>query len=69
LLSAFAGSIAYIAGVTDAGNNLEQLWLRWLRDPRVPVYGKAEDLEQVRRQHRSLPHVVLHEPSSRLRSR
>ena len=46
LLSAFAGSVAYVFGVTDAGNHPEQLWLR---GPRTPAYGKAKDLEKVRR--------------------
>ena len=45
LLSAFAGSIAYAIGVTDAGSHVEQLWPR---DPPVPAYGKAKDLEKVR---------------------
>jgi hypothetical protein len=44
LLSTLAGSIAYVFGVTNAGNLLEQ---PRPSDSRVPVYGTTKDLERV----------------------
>jgi hypothetical protein len=44
LLSAFASSIAYLVGVTDAGNHVQELFAR---DRPAPVYGKAKDLQKV----------------------
>ena len=58
LLSAFVGSVAYVFGVTDAGNHPEQLWLR---EPRTPAYGKAKDLEKVRRE-QSILDVLIYLP-------
>jgi hypothetical protein len=56
LLSTFAGSIAYVFGVTDAGNHPEQLRLS---DSRVPVYGTTKDLERVSHPPDSVTNEVL----------
>ena len=54
LLSTLAGSIAYVFGVTNADNRLEQ---PRPSDSRVPVYGTTKDLETVSH----LPDLVTNE--------
>ena len=44
LLSAFIGTIGYVYGVTDAGQNVGELWARG----QTPQYGKEKDLVKVR---------------------
>lgn len=46
LFSAFASSLAYAYGVSDAGNNIAELW--GSTADRQPRYGTAKELEKVR---------------------
>jgi len=42
LMTAFASSLAYVYGITDAGSHLEKLW----RNGKIPRYGSANDLNK-----------------------
>ena len=61
-LSTFAGSIAYIFGVANAGNDLKQ---PQPSDSGVPVYGTTQDLERVSDPPDSVTNEVLCGASSR----
>src|SRR2546421_12868801 len=62
LLSTFAGLIAYVFGVTEAGNHLEQ---PRPSDSGVPVYGTTKDLERVSHPSDSVRNEVLCRAPSR----
>jgi len=43
LFSAFASSLAYVYGVTDAGSRVNEIWGK----DKAPQYGSAKELEKV----------------------
>lgn len=43
LLTAFASSLAYAYGVTDAGSHVDELW----KEEKAPKYGSTKELEKV----------------------
>ena len=54
LFTTFASSVAYVFGVTDAGNNVQKLVSRKPDARENPTYGKAKDLETAVKELREL---------------